>query len=172
MKIITDNKAYVQLNDMGCLINSNISIPSSIIMKVFGKGATIIDDRNRYEFIEFNEPGEIEFFKNLDWMIDYNSIKDLVEEEIIEMGKKIAEENNAIAQIYNAMTSEEQGNHEDLIFQSELLQFKMFSLRDVLWLKQGHISMKLPDEFVPDSRNDSPKGIKRLFKNFFNKKRQ
>ena len=58
MKIITENAAYVQKND-----------------------------NNRYEFVKFEDKNEIEFFKNLDWMVDYNSVKDLNEEDFLNLEK-------------------------------------------------------------------------------------
>ena len=83
MKIITDSVAYVQKNDIAFLTQTDRAIPASIFMKVFGNGIVIIDDSNRYEFVEFEAPEEIEFFKSIDWMIDYNEVKDLSEGEPI-----------------------------------------------------------------------------------------
>ncbi len=83
MKIITNDSAYVQKNDISYLNLSDLPIPASIFMKVFGNGVTIINDSNRYDFVKFDEESEIEYFKDLDWMIDYNEVKDLSEDEII-----------------------------------------------------------------------------------------
>ena len=66
MKIITNNSVYVQKNDFVYLNESDLSIPVSIFMKVFGKGVTIINDGNRYDFIKFDEESEIEYFKAID----------------------------------------------------------------------------------------------------------
>ncbi|MBO5138454.1 MAG: hypothetical protein J6B89_02310 [Bacilli bacterium] len=145
MKIITDNVAYVQKNDIACLNQTDLVIPASIFMKVFGYGRVIIDDSNRYEFFEFEAPEEIEFFKVIDWMIDYNEVKDLSEEETIALGQSIVEEKNSIAQRFNSMTPEERKNNISMVSQCELLDFKIHSLRDVLWFKQGHIKMELPE---------------------------
>ncbi len=74
MKIITDNEALVQLNDLGFLQSTDLAIPDSIFSKVFGNEITIIDDRNRNNFVRFTEVKDIEYFKQLDWMVDYNEI--------------------------------------------------------------------------------------------------
>ena len=103
MKIITDIAVYVQKNDIAYLNQTELPLPASIFMKVFGNGIVIIDDSNRYEFVEFDTPEEIEFFKGIDWMIDYNAVKDLSEEETIALGQNIAEEKNGIAQRFNSM---------------------------------------------------------------------
>lgn len=41
------------------------------------------------------------------------------------------------------MTLEERKKNMNMVSQCELLDFKMYSLRDVLWFKQGHIKMEL-----------------------------
>ncbi len=145
MKIITDNAAYVQKNDIAYMNQTDLVIPASIFMKAFGNVTVIVDDSNRYEFVTFEEPEEIEFFKGIDWMINYNEVKDFSEEEIIALVQSIAEEQNNIAQRFNSMTPEERIENMDMVSQHESLDFKMNSLRDVLWFKQGHIKMKLPE---------------------------
>ena len=90
MKILKDNKIYVQKNDMAYLNSSELDIPASIYMKVYGKGITIIDNSNRYEFIEFTDPKEIEFFQGLDWIVDYDEVKDLTEEELTKIRNEVS----------------------------------------------------------------------------------
>lgn len=179
MKIILKKTAYVQMNDLGFLAYIGIPTPESIFMKLSKKGVVVnnrnsvlIDDRNRYDFMEFNKPEEIEFFKNLDWMIDYNDVKDLTNIEFIDLGRSFTHQRNLICREFNAMSEEEQDKHQDMVQQSDLLKFKIYSLRDILWFKQGHIEMKLPEEFSSDSEQKIDKGIRRLIKNFFNKKKQ
>lgn len=171
MKIISDNAIYVQKNDIACLNQADLAIPASIFMKVFGNGIVIIDDHNRYEFVKFEMPEEIEFFKGIDWMIDYNEVKDLSKEETIALGKSIAKEKNSIAQRFNSMTLEERKNNLSMVSQCELLDFKIYSLRDVLWFKQGHIKMKLPEGVDFPAGFEQEKGIRKLIKTMFNKRK-
>lgn len=140
-------------------------------MKVFGSGIVIIDDSNRYEFVEFNTPKEIEFFKGIDWMIDYNEVKDLSEEETFELGQSILEEKNAIAKKFNSMSKEEKEKNRNMISQCKLLDFKIYSLRDFLWFKQGQIKMKLPNGVDSPNGFEQEKGIKKLVKTIINKKK-
>lgn len=171
MKIITDNAVYVQKNDIAFLNQTDLAIPASIFMKVFGNGIVIIDDSNRYEFVKFEAPEEIELFKGIDWMIDYNEVKDLSEEETIALGQSIAEEKNNIAQRFNSMTPEERKKNMTMVSQCELLDFKMYSLRDVLWFKQGHIKMELPEGVDLPAGFEQEKGIRKLIKTIFNKRK-
>lgn len=173
MKIVTDKKVYVQKNDIAYLNQTDLPIPASIFMKVFGHGIVIIDDRNRYEFIEFTEPEEIEFIKKIDWMIDYNEIKDLSEEELMELGNHIAEESNKIARKYNAMTTEKRKQNQHLVFEHELLEFKMRSLKDIILYKRGELKINLPKDLsqpmieqvseINLQKNNHPRRIRSIF---------
>ena len=43
----------------------------------------------------------------MDWIIDYNEVKNLSEEEIIELAQNIGKEQEKIANIFNSMPEEE-----------------------------------------------------------------
>lgn len=169
MKIITENKAYVQKNDIAYLNQSDLPIPASIFMKVFGNGITIIDNSNRYEFVEFSDPNEIEFFKNLDWIIDYNGVKNLTDKELIALGQAAVEEQNGIATRFNALSIEERRQNHSMVTRCELLEFKVYSLKDIYWFKQGKLKIELPKGIDSPTNSKEEKGIKRLFKSIFNK---
>lgn len=62
---------------------------------------------------------------------------------------------NEIVLKFNSMSDEEKRQNQDLIHQYELLEFKLFSIRDILWFKQGHLKMSLPNEL-------KEKGIKKI----------
>ena len=153
MKVIYDNCVYVQKNDMAYLEASDLPIPASVFTRVFGNGITIIDDRNRYDFVLFKEKAEIDFFKGLDWMVDYNELKNLSEEEIIKLAENTNEERNEIVATYNSMPVEERQKHGDMVTKCDLLEFKFYSLRDILWMKQGHISINIPKKRIRKSSN-------------------
>lgn len=53
------------MNDLAYLNQSGLEIPASIFLKIFDSGIVIIDDRNRYHFIEFKEPKKLNFLKLL-----------------------------------------------------------------------------------------------------------
>ncbi len=169
MKIITDNAAYVQKNDLAYLIRSVEHIPASIFMKAFGDSFVIIDDSNRYEFMKFSVPEEIEFFENLDWMVDYSEVKDLSDEEIMALAQMVCEERNIIAQQFNSMSSEEKKENVSMRFRCEILDFKLYSLRDFLWFKQGHLKFNLPEGVeLPDGASQRG-GFGKLIRSMFNK---
>lgn len=168
MKIITNEAVYVQKNDIGFLNQTDLQIPASIFMKVFGNRVTVINDSNRFEFVKFEEESEIEFFRSLDWIVDYNLVKNLDESQIIELGQAVAQQKNNIAQKYNAMTNDERIANEYMFYECQLLDFKMYSLRDIIWFKQGHIHFDLPDgiDFPATCKKDEEKGLSKILSKF------
>lgn len=146
MKIITDNAVYVQKFDMTCLNQLGRAIPPSIFMKVSeGTGIVIIDHRNWNEFVKFDAPEEIEFFKSIDWIIDFNEVKDLSEEERTALVNRIEVEKFRVEQKLNSMTQEEKKENMNMVSQYKLLDFKLESLIDFFWVTQGNI--ELPADF-------------------------
>lgn len=168
MKIVKDNAIYVQKNDIMFLFQNDLSIPASIFMKVFGNGIIIVDDRNRYEFVKFEEKDEIDFFKSLHWIVDYDTVKDLSDEEIIKLGQMAAEERNSIACMFNSMLDDMKSKHMYSVLRCKMLEFKIYSLRDILWFRQGHIKMTLPDgvQYPKSYKKVDEKGLKKLLKKF------
>lgn len=187
MKILKDNKMYVQKNDMAYLNSSGLDIPASIFMKVFGQGITIIDDSNRYEFIEFSKPEEIDFFKGVDWIVDYNEVKDLTEAQLLELGQSIGNAKGEKIDKFNAMSeAKRRQQYERVTMDLELMDFKMFTIRDIIMLKRGQLSFPLPEgvevipTLTPESSEDiveikeNPKsetGIKKFIKSIFRRKK-
>ena len=168
MKIVTNDAVYVQKNDIGYLNQTDLPIPASIYIKIFGNGVVIIDNSNRFEFVKFEEDSEIEYFKNLDWIVDYNVLKDMSVEKIIELGQSVAQEKNAIAKTYNAMNQNDRMKNNHMVSECDRLDFKMYSLRDVILFKQGLINFALPDclSTLDDDQKIKKTGLRRLLGKF------
>ena len=147
MKIVLENKVYVQLNDLAHMMKflNGRSVPVSVFDKVFGE-VFVCTDSNRYDFVEFNTQEEIDFFKDLEYSVDYMECKDLTDKELIAKGQSIADELNALADKFNSLTEEEKANSTSLVDRHGLLEFKMYSVRDVIFYKQGKLKMKMPKE--------------------------
>lgn len=170
MKILTNDGIYVQKNDMAYLTHSETAIPASIFMSVFGVGSyTIIDDSNRYEFIKFTGKEEVEFLKSLDWIVDYNAVKDLTQDELEKMFNELAEKRKTLAQKFNNMPIDERMKNVDIIEMCENLRFKMLSINDVNLFRSGKLAMTLPEGFErtiieEEKTSGFQKIIKRIFK--------
>lgn len=151
MKIITNDAAYVQKNDIAYLNQTDLDIPASIYLKACETGTFIVDDSNRYELIRFNKPDEIQFFKNQDWILDYNQVKDKTEDELIEYCERIITQYNELAETFNALSEQEQMQNTELDMQCDLLAFKLFSLQEFIFYRKGLLEMQLPSELPKES---------------------
>ena len=171
MKIVTYNKAYVQTKDvsnlMGIVEEKQTSQP--VFNKIFSNSFPC-DNSNKYEFIEFSLPEEIEFFKKIDCLVDYLELKNLTEKELVQYENTIISKRNDIIKRYNAMNYQEKIANAKLLKECEMLNFKMYSVRDVLFYKKGIIKTTLPDIGIEDQVFKEEKGIKKLIKSPFNKK--
>lgn len=177
MKILTKDGIYVQKNDIAYLTQSDKSIPESIFLTVFGQGSyTIIDDSNRYEFVKFTSTEEIEYLNALNWIVDYNSLKDLSTEELENKFNELADKRRALADKYNNMSIEEKMKNIELVDECENLRYMMLNINDINLFKHGRLSMTLPkgvERPTLDIENEQVEGrkakgfqkvIKRVFK--------
>ena len=78
------------------------------------------------------------------------TIKDIIdgmtEEQIVEYGCQINAERNKIATSFNELSEgEREKQYIQVSTKIELLEFKMCSVRDILWHKQGHLKFSLPN---------------------------
>lgn len=145
MKIITNNVAFVQKKDIVYLEHTDISIPATVFKRIFENGMVIIDDREECKFERFDEPNEVRFFCQLDSIADYNTLKDFTNTQIIEMINHTSSQREKTAQRFNSLSEDERRKNLNMVTQCELLDLKMYTLRDVLWFKQGYLKMSLPD---------------------------
>ncbi len=137
---------YVQKGELAYLMHSCESIPTAIISDFFSE-VVIIDGNNKDEFVRFENPSEIKFFKNEDWIVDYHDLVNLSEDQIIEEGKKAVVKMNEIAVEYN--DTEDNELRRKLHNKYDLYEYKFYNIRDFLWVRQGHINYDFP--LVPDS---------------------
>ena len=135
---------YVQMQDIMQLNQSDISIPASIYIKVF-TGITIVDDSNRFDFVEFNEEHEVKFFKELEFILDYDQYKGLTDEQLEEEGQKIADRANKIAEKWNSMFPEEREKNSNLVQEYENIEYMLNFLSEIYAVKHGKRSMPFPD---------------------------
>lgn len=163
MKIITNNAVYVQKKDILYLLKNNLPLPKQLFKNE--KSIFIIDDANKYDFVKFENPNIINFFRNLDWIIDYNSVKDLSYFKILELGENINQKRNQLTMQFNSLSKEDRKSHLDIMDECKLLDFKIEGLRDFLWFKQGYLQMNLPEN--NDYSQKPKKSIKQLIKKLF-----
>ena len=147
MKIITDNAAYVQKVDLSYLDSLDIPKTQSIYLSVFDWGKTRLTATNQYDFYKYDKKEDIEFFKNIDWMVDYDEVKDCSDDELIKLGKAINGERTEIGERFNNMSIKDRIKNPDLQLRHRLLAYKLHTLTDYIMYKRGQINFELPEGF-------------------------
>ena len=80
MKIICDNGIYVQKIDIAFVVNNTENVDHLKLIN--------INDENIYEFELFSSLKDIEFFSNLDFIVNYDDIKNIDEDDVIKLIQK------------------------------------------------------------------------------------
>ena len=145
MKIITDTAAYVQKIDLEFFKYRLHSLPQSISSKVFENSELDIDEFNKYDFFKFEDMDDIEFFKRIDWIIDYDSVRYLTIQEITKMGRTYVEKREQITEKLYSMTDEDEEYNATLL-QYKLIHYQITSLTDISDFKSGRLKITLPDD--------------------------
>ena len=135
---------YVQMQDIMQLNQSDMPIPESIYTKVF-TGITIVNDSNRFDFVSFDEEHEVKFFKELEFVIDYDQYKELTDEQLGEKGQKLVMKANEIAEKWNSMSSDEREQNSNLFQEHENIEYMLNFLSEIYAIKHGKRSMPFPD---------------------------
>lgn len=148
MKVVTENAVYVQKVDIAFLISTDIIMPLSIMLNTFGENGGCITPDNRFEFVKFESENDIEFFSQQNWILDYNEVKYLKEDEIYNYIILLKNKEKALRKNYKKMGRNEKVNN-NLLIQCDLINYKSLGLKDYLAFKQGRINMDIP--------GDSPK---------------
>ena len=146
MKVVIDDKVYVQNKDLQNLLSScdGIAVPASIFDNIFGD-IFIVDESNRYEFVEFSNPEDIEFFKKCDWIIDYHDFDGMSVEEIIKYGNKIIDNINRLSTKFNSLPEEQRkALYESITSEINRLDYKIDSIRDLALHKKGRLKFYIP----------------------------
>lgn len=144
MKIITGNCVYVQKNDLAYLQSSSLPIPASVLL-VIVKDGFCVNNVNRWEFVKFEGENFIDYFKGLDWIADYNEIKDMDENELIACEQSFADQRKSIIKDFSEMSEDKRLNSKDQLINLDLLGYQLEFLKEFILSKKGLIRMALPD---------------------------
>lgn len=139
-------EVYVQMQDIVYLVHeSDVSVPASILEKVFSKGVLLVTDVNRFDFVKFEGEYEVEFFKNLEFIIDYDHYKGFSDEELKAEVQRIDAKANKIAEKWNNMTPGERSVNMSFYEEHRNLGYMNKFLCEIYFLKHGKRSMPFPD---------------------------
>lgn len=158
MKVLLGNSLYVQKKDILFLKNVNVSIPANIIDEN-------INFKNGNEFIKIDDEVGIEFFKNIDFIIDYVMYKDITLEEYRAIDDEITKKILDMEYRFNNMSEREAMEHLYFVEENEKLEYKMNALMELVYLRSGYVDILLPSDIdYVEKYNRSKKRKVRKFK--------
>lgn len=169
MKLFRNNKVYVQMNDVMFAMNHSNSIPAVIINQIF-TDVVIVTNENRMDFVSFDDKSAIDYFRKLDFVVDYDDYKDLDIEELDAKIKVLTETIDAISTKHNNLSREQRAkNYEHVRNECEKAWYVINYLEEIKGLKLGTNHMEIPEETIDNKTNfeiDTPKkkGIKTFIK--------
>lgn len=158
MKVFKNGKVYVQNEDLILILRSGELMPTSVLEKFYGNGPVIVVQDNMEDYVEFEETDQVEFFKRLDWIVDYDEVKNLSTEELEKLYDDTKDEMVKIRNKYSDLSQNDDCYEKDSI-RFELLGNKLYSLSKIQYFKARKLELALPNET----------GICRLIRKFKNK---
>jgi len=147
MKLFRNNKVYVQMNDVMFAMNHSNSIPAVVVNQIF-KDVVIVTSDNRMDFVNFDDEVAINYFRKLDFVVDYDDYKDLSIEELDAKAGVLIEKLGVIANNYNSLSKEKRAKHQDLVEEYEKLEYVINYLGEIRGIKLGTNNMDIPGESI------------------------
>lgn len=145
MKIFTSNAVYVQKIDLEFFKYSLHSLPQTISKQFFESNKVDCDDYGKYDFIKFENIEDIDFFKSVNWIIDYASVKDLSDEEYNKLGWDLARKREqATERLYSF--ERENNEYRIILLECKLLQYQISMLQDIADVRDGRLKIRIPEE--------------------------
>ena len=158
----TKDKLYLQISDIIFIFKHELNIPEEVKKdfndKLKIKNISGVED-DPYTFKLFTNPSTIEFVNGLEYIMDYNEYKTLSVHDIYEKAYLLQDKKQELALSFNKLSLKEREKKQDVVMLCDELDYKIFSLRDLVWFKEGNITM-----IIPGSKR-AKKNEKKLLKN-------
>jgi len=131
---------------MGFLNSLDIPIPANIYLKVFGGEATIIGSHNYFDYICFDEKEAVDFFKNLEFIINYDDFANLNLEEINEIAYEIGRKIVDIVNKFNSMSIEVRRNNSKILEYFQKLEYMYLCISIIHKFKLNNEPLLMPNK--------------------------
>ena len=141
MKIIRDDNVYIQIKDLKRLRDSNKLLTNSLLFILHILSSNYLDYKDE-DFIKIE--GEDINFDNVDWIIDFDDIKDSTEEQLVEECNDLIYERNQLADKYNKFSIKDRIKNIKMLIKSKDLEYKIYCYKDLLEVKRGNKELELP----------------------------
>ena len=159
MKVINDNVAYVQKIDIGNISTYDMPMPSSIFLMAIGENYNL-NDKLGSEFVKFTDPKDVDFFKNVEWILDYNEVINIDEEDIVLLIQELILKREKMVNGYD-FNSIESIKNLNLSRECNKIDLLIESLNYVLKVKKKTVNFEMPDNVVTSNKKDGFKVLRK-----------
>lgn len=136
-------RVYVQIDD---IIHINrLNQPTPKFIKENFNDIMYTRNVNPMEFIKFEDPEEIEYFKNTEWIVDYNECMLLSDEEMEDIINKLSKKMENIADNFNSMSIKRKKWNMHLREEYRMEEYKRDCYIMIQNLKSGKAVISLPN---------------------------
>ena len=135
---------FVQERDVFYFIRKNRKIPSIILEEYYKDGVKPVD-ADLSKFVKIDSDDAVKFFKEKDYIIDYNQYKDFTVRQLERKIKRVRKEIIKIEQkIINSTDDDirQIAQKVETYYDNEQLKYELFLLKD---LKEGNTKINFPD---------------------------
>jgi len=164
MKVFMNNKVYVQKQDLDFLKSGMeyLKYPSSIFDNMEEKGINepfYVNDSNKYDFVGFDKECEITFFKNCEWIIDFDSYIEMTNEELVNEISNLFKEGVNYSNSFNELPANiRKEKYSQMIEFMGLLIYKQSSIKQIYKYKNGDIDViPLPKKEEEEKKEEKRK---------------
>ena len=145
MKYTINDTLYIQVKDLAFFSLNSLIIPHSLYLKTLYHRDLLYDDSKRNIFLKTTNKKDIEIINKLDWVLDYDEIKDKNLCELEVMLKDIETKKNNIIIKYNLLNYNEKLLNKELYLKYLFLNYKENSLLDYILYKKNMLKLDLPE---------------------------
>lgn len=144
MKIFKDENVYVQIRDLGF-----ISAIYGQRKKQLFRDEFIMNEQNHLQFVSFSDPEIISYFKNCDWIINYDDFKTKTIEELYQYEQELDKKRNLVMKNYRKNLEKEES-----ILRYNQIEFEKRTIEILIQYQLGNLELAIPNQ----------KSKKKLFK--------
>lgn len=155
MKVFINNKVYISNHDIKFLLREHYAMPLSVLLEIDDRFVEDYDkllESKIHDFMSFTSKEAEEYFKGLDFIIDYNEFKDKTVDEL-KFEQKICEINKM--RIENTSPTLSGYNVQEAKLKLAKYEHIIYSFGELINYKEGTLRFNIPRQY---SKND----IKRL----------
>ena len=169
MKIIREDCAYIQFEDINYLLGKDVTIPIALQDRIEKMNLDLINSTNKYYFMRFDEPEIIDYIGSMGkCLVDFDEVYNLSEQNLVKWLNDLDELKDSLLEKMVASNNTKKTKYY-LDAVNDIL-YKYYQIDTFLDYKRGYNDkIKFPDG-IPAPKKKNKLNIFSLFKEKIGKK--